>query len=600
MTVYEALQQITNKSFVLFRTDAFPADMPVLDSKADEYAYNLIKHVCSLHVKITDKSIEFQPFIALRGKRSFALQDMIENDYKLLESLNLDLIPVNIRARIADILWSQKKSFAHALVAIDSYINLFESLSSKDDRIESLDMARRALCISTQINQKERHVQTCKSIYDKILRISEADEPFLSLDLIGMIVRENYGDADVLIKILNRVIQNNKSDVHKAEIAYGLIAECFKWKKDNAGVHDTDISLAQYYEKKAGELADDDFQAIVIAENYLKKAVFLYRRNKQPEQAERIQKQIVYLQSKIPQAMGIIQRTYDISNLHEYMLECFDGLSFQEAVLRLTQFTSFRKKADIKSLVITDLKEHPLFHLFSPKFTNATGQTILSLESLDMKNPEGNQQLLKAHMHRKMLQFENIEGGLYLSRALGIIRNKYDFFINDLDFLILSNPIIPQGRERIFRSAIYMALKGQEYEAIHILSSQVENLFRNLAKELGALTVTLENDGSSKEKVLTSVFDLPELIDAYDNDILFLFEGLLNEQAGANIRNNVAHGLLAESTAKSGACIYFICAVIRLLAYTSFKCVELFATSTKIKNLKSPTKDIAPVLKKSE
>jgi len=25
----------------------------------------------------------------------------------------------------------------------------------------------------------------------------------------------------------------------------------------------------------------------------------------------------------------------------------------------------------------------------------------------------------------------------------------------------------------------------------------------------------------------TSVFDLPKLIDAYDNDILFLFEGLL-------------------------------------------------------------------------
>lgn len=183
-----------------------------------------------------------------------------------------------------------------------------------------------------------------------------------------------------------------------------------------------------------------------------------------------------------------------------------------------------------------------------------------------------------------------------LRRALGIIQDKYDFQLSDLDCLISENPIIPQGRERIFRSAIYMALKGQEYEAIHILSSQTENLFRNLARELGALTVTLENDGTSKEKLLTSVFDLPELTDAYDNGILFLFEGLLNEQAGANIRNNTAHGLLTEASAKSGVCIYFICAVIRLLSYTSSECMNLLISSPKLKDLKLPRKDITPIL----
>lgn len=294
--------------------------------------------------------------------------------------------------------------------------------------------------------------------------------------------------------------------------------------------------------------------------------------------------------------MGSIRRSYDVSNLHEYMVECFEGLSFQEAILRLTQFTCFRKKEEAKTAVITALKENPLAHLFSQKFTNSTGQTVLTLDPLDMNNPESNQQLLAAHMHRQLLQYEEIEGDLYLRRALGIIRGKYDFMIEDLDFLILSNPIIPQGRERIFRSAIYMALREQEYEAIHILSSQVENLFRSLAKKLGALTVTLEKDGTSKEKLLTSVFDLPELIDAYDNDILFLFEGLLNEQAGANIRNNAAHGLLTEATAKSGACIYFICAVIRLLSYTSYKCEEILINSERMRELKPPTKSIAPVL----
>lgn len=64
------------------------------------------------------------------------------------------------------------------------------------------------------------------------------------------------------------------------------------------------------------------------------------------------------------------------------------------------------------------------------------------------------------------------------------------------------------------------------------------------AKTAGALTVIFENDGTSKQKTLTSIFDLPELLDCYDNDIIFLFKGLLNEQAGANIRNEIAHGIM--------------------------------------------------------
>ena len=87
-----------------------------------------------------------------------------------------------------------------------------------------------------------------------------------------------------------------------------------------------------------------------------------------------------------------------------------------------------------------------------------------------------------------------------------------------IDFLVKNNPIIPEGRDRIFQNAICMFLRGEFYEALHILAPQTENLFRNIAKEVGGLTVTLENDGSSMEKVLSSIFNLPEMLDSYDND----------------------------------------------------------------------------------
>ena len=137
-----------------------------------------------------------------------------------------------------------------------------------------------------------------------------------------------------------------------------------------------------------------------------------------------------------------------------------------------------------------------------------------------------------------------------------------------------------------------MALKGDCYESLHILAPQTENIFRNIVKEVGGLTVTLETDGTSKEKVLSSIFDLPELVDCYDNDILFLFKGLLNEQAGANIRNNIAHGIITPEAANSGASLYFICAVIKLLVFSSRRCSEIFSNNHRLQKFINPESDI--------
>lgn len=175
-----------------------------------------------------------------------------------------------------------------------------------------------------------------------------------------------------------------------------------------------------------------------------------------------------------------------------------------------------------------------------------------------------------------------------MKTALSLIRERFVIDDPKLEFLVKNNCIIPKGREHIFQCGIGMFLRGEFYEAMHILAPQTENLFRNIAKEVGGLTVTLENDGSSNEKVLSSIFTLPEMLDCYDNDILFVFKGLLNEQAGANIRNKVAHGMIEAEACSSGACLYFGAALIKLLTYTSIPCYQLLKSSEKLKCLKRP------------
>ena len=69
-------------------------------------------------------------------------------------------------------------------------------------------------------------------------------------------------------------------------------------------------------------------------------------------------------------------------------------------------------------------------------------------------------------------------------------------------------------------------------------------------------------------------------------------QGLLNEQAGANIRNEIAHGITSEYMASSGAYLYFAGAVIKLLTYTSIKCYDLITTEgSKLKTFIEPGSD---------
>lgn len=589
MTVYELVNETINIDNFTLHGDSFPTKAKEkLDSDEDKRIYDLIRNVASIYAEISDKGVKFQPSIVWEGKRSFGVQDISDNDYEILMTLDLDKLPLNVRAKFADILWNEKKNYQKALVAIDAYIGLFCQWYSDESYIDSLNMIRRAIYISAQINKKEKHDEACELVYKHVIRIDAKDKNFLSLSLIGILIKEKYGDVDAIISILDKIIMNFENNVRKIERAYELKEESLRWKKDTDSIVPVRISLAHYYEKKAIDLKKDNFQSLMTAVKYLQKAIFIYRNNGESKHGEIIQKKMVEWQGKLPKMIEPITTTYDVSKLQDFLLRSFEGLSFPECILRMNQFTLFRKKNTVKDLVISDLQEYPFSNLFSDSFMNTTGQTVLNLRPLNKNNPEDDKLLLDAYIQKKLFDLEEVEGNFYLKRCLDIIRQMHSFQVDDINFLVENNPLIPIGRERIFKSAIFMVLQGQYYEALHILAPQMENFFRNLAKEVGALTITLDDDGTSKAKVLSTVFDLPELIESYDNDILFCFKGMLNEQVGANIRNKIGHGLLSEREANDGASIYFMCSVIKLLSFTSQKCYDIYSRCDKLKTLEQP------------
>ena len=597
VNIYELLNRIiVNKRYSLSPNLFIEADRIEL-SEEERSIFDLLKNIVSLGTKIHNDGIEFHPmFVMADGSRTFSIEDISEDDYLILHSLELDKMPLILRALIADILWINKKDFNVAKIAADAYWKLFMLWYTDEDNVGTIDMIRRAVCISVQTKQTTLYNEIQEWFNEFIDTKAASAEGFFSLRIMELFFKQKNFDVSIILKVLDDLIDGNSDNIAKVEQAYKLKTEClFKLKRKEDAIKNNNL-LADYYLEFAEKIFKKDIQEALRAVNFYQKGIMLYHNNGESDKADAAHKRLVEIQKEIPKIMVPFSVELDIKGVIDNLKANMEGLSFEECVIRLTQMFVFEKQEDIKKRVIEEFKDNPISHLFGKSLINAQGQTVLALHPLDIHDPEKDPKLMELHMYQNALEKQKVAGDIWVKNALIIIRDKFVIDKSMVEFLVKDNPIIPDGRERIFQSGLYMFLNGDYYEALHILAPQVENLFRNIAREVGGLTVTLEKDGSSMEKVLSSILSLPELVDCYDNDILFTFRGLLNEQAGANIRNEIAHGIISEYACSTGVCLYFGVAVIKLLSLTSASCYQILKNSEKLKHFEMPRKDALKVI----
>ena len=597
VNIYELLNRIiVNKRYSLSPNLFIEADRTEL-SEEERSIFDLLKNIVSLRTKIHNDGIEFHPmFVMADGSRTFSIEDISEDDYLILHSLKLEKMPLILRALIADILWTNKKEFNAAKIAANAYWKLFMLWYTDEDNVGTIDMIRRAVCISVQTKQTTLYNEIQEWFNEFIDTKAASAEGFFSLKIMELFFKQKNFDVFIILKVLDDLIDGNSDNIAKVEQAYKLKTEClFKLKRKEDAIKNNNL-LADYYLEFAEKIFKKDIQGALKAVNFYQKGIMLYRNNGESDKADAAHKRLVEIQKEIPKIMVPFSVELDIKGVIDNLKANMEGLSFEECVIRLTQMFVFEKQEDIKKRVIEEFKDNPISHLFGKSLINAQGQTVLALHPLDIHDPEKDPKLMELHMYQNALEKQKVAGDIWVKNALIIIRDKFVIDKSMVEFLVKDNPIIPDGRERIFQSGLYMFLNGDYYEALHILAPQVENLFRNIAREVGGLTVTLEKDGSSMEKVLSSILSLPELVDCYDNDILFTFRGLLNEQAGANIRNEIAHGIISEYACSTGVCLYFGVAVIKLLSLTSASCYQILKNSEKLKHFEMPRKDALKVI----
>jgi len=148
------------------------------------------------------------------------------------------------------------------------------------------------------------------------------------------------------------------------------------------------------------------------------------------------------------------------------------------------------------------------------------------------------------------------------------IISEHSVRVSECLTLVSDNPFVPAGRELVYARGLHAGFVGDFMTALHFLVPQIEHGIRVILYESGAVVSGLNSEG------IQYLFDLnttlkdaryvPTLIQLFGEDSVSDLRGLLVEANGANLRNDMAHGLLSSTAFDVGTVRYLWWLTLRL------------------------------------
>lgn len=550
----------------------------------EQEVFELLGNAMSLGHDISQDDMPFGLAIILRDRRSFDIADFIDADIKNLKIIVNDLHYPVLVARVADLLWTMDKS-EHLLAnkAVEAYKICAEETFDKDEWVTFVDFIKKAYRIAIRLGKtKDPFIKLLNYIDTKIREVDGTDMRFFSIVLIELMIDSNFGQLQSYVPIMDKIIDDvrQKGVIFRAAESFELKIKLLRKLGNSNGVSITQIEHAEYIESLARQhLAEEGLTDFQHAVHYLETAVLLFRQANKPEDEKRIRLELDPLRNDYVDKMPKISQKIDMANEYLAMQKFLEGRSLQEKVITLGMMTQFHTKQELENDVMDKRSKFFFSQMFTSTLLDNDGKVIANIPPLDLSNPKADIELLEKHMHRMAAEKQSMLGLTFLSMVLSIIRSEHGNIVaGDLDFLVEDNWFIPEDRKQIFKTGFALGLNGDYYSALHLLVPQTENLFREIVKLCGGLTTNLRENRTEEWKMMTSIFNSEELNDCYDENIIFIFKGLLIEDTGANLRNRIAHGMVSSGEGNGTLAIYFLVAIIKLCSWYSRGCLPMLRT----------------------
>lgn len=545
----------------------------------------LLYRVCYMRLCPKERSMPFDAIMKYEGgAHSGRLENFDREDFEMLEKIFPIVEDKRIKARIADMLWTAdleqfplplNQRFKFLLAAIDLYMELPLEPSTwiQDGEV----CWQRCAMLVKRIKSSHRAVY--KKFGNRLLSAGMHNDntdayfamrAFSILQEFGIEVENPTGVAERLEQLASQFGENDRFDWMQRSYE---AAEYWYHKAKN----EEKRFAVVIRHTEALEAESEKIPALFIDRNMAKAKALLMtvpNRYRDDVQYETRMKRIERRQGKARE-LAISQMTeysfsIDVRPYIEETEKCFEGKSQQDACATLLKIAHIYGEENVSHYVESCRRAAPLVHHLSQivydknKRLRGESEGISDRDSNEMQSAEENM----IHTGARYMELIQSASSWRIIPSLDILHREYRLTERFFEELVASSALVPSGRERMFVKGLYCGYDYDFETAMYILAPQVEHLVRVFLKMRGVNTIVVR-EGVEDEMSLNALVETEEIKHFFGEKIVFNIRMLFCEPLGANIRNDVAHGLADSEDGISLCFAYAWWFILHLLYYSS-------------------------------
>jgi hypothetical protein len=499
-----------------------------------------------------DPQQPYGPLAIIDGRRSPIPADFADTDVAIIRRLAAAATEPFVRARLHDLLWVTVKDVAAGHEAAKSFLALGNA-QYKDTRwIYSILSFQRALQILSAFGRDKPPF--CEAIAQvEAAAIDSAASPgdFRPLKLIRLLLKNRATDPTRMIPLLesNSAHAESAGDHRRAQKYRDLESEWRRFAGDESGAKVAKLASAGAALKLAEDRAAGPAGSALAASALMSEAIELLVRARADRGAiESARSRLRELQESSLEEMQTYSFETDISDAVRGSKEHVKAPDLITALRRFVLGVPLVKPDEIKAEVLKIAKENPLSHLFSSSLLDSKGRPKAKTSGLLNSKGDEAESALNAEMFSHAEKFKwAFRVSAFIEPARQQIRNDRHPNFEDLSFLVINNPFVPQGHEGIFLRGIHAGFHGDFLIAAHLLVPQIENSIRYVLEANGVDVSVYKPDGTQPVKILGGLLGLEKTRELFGDDLVFELQGALIEKTGFDLRNRIAHGFISEA-----------------------------------------------------
>lgn len=532
----------------------------------------LLADACSMMLDPASLNAPFKPYMVMDGKRSSIPEDFEEPEVRLLAQFSEEVDDVWLQARLADLAWLllDPRSPKHALIAIDAYrkVPLDAGTWIRGGR----ECWTRAinLCKLLKTGAGDRLQETEAAIistFDK----AEIQHGFFARWLADLLATNHLGHdkGEHIAGRLEAMAQSFdlEGDLHRAREYFSAAQKWVVQSGNAVKAAELTARVAEEWAKEAVARASSQPADNIVAASLYEKAIQTYRSIPRSERVGlQVDERLAELHRRLTEAgaksldelHAITSPSIDTTELIEKARTSVKGKKVTDALAAFTNIYPGARKAELRRSAEHMLRQYPLQMLLSATHMSTDGRVIARRPGIGAGGAGSDE--YETTICAQMVKDYTMGLGIVIQGmiwpALGVLLLEHRLQENDFVALAERSPIVPEGRAPLFGKGLFAGYEGDFVAALHLIVPQVEHMVRWHLKASGVKTTNLDQGGIENENGLSALMELAEVARIFGEDITFELKALFCDAFGANLRNELAHGLLDYTACQSTYSLY--------------------------------------------